>query len=303
MLNQATSRRRGLDHDLFPFRTIRDAIPFRLPGDARIALNLIVVLQRFHIDAKPPFPITGMIDRPYPDVGNATQREVGLRSGFWRIRDAIERLGISATFVVEQDALALLEGDLDILRDGRHDVVAGGKHAAKLHTAAMPVDEERELIRGCRDTLARTLAQPIRGWRSPSCAQSPATLDLLAQEGFAYCGDYNNDDRPYVMTSKTAQLVAMPMHHFSSDLHNLIVMKQPTEMFFNSIKQGAQWILERREEPALLLPLVIHPWIIGTPHRFHQFNLFLADLVKLDGLVPINCGRLAESFAETCPRT
>ncbi len=303
MPEQATVRRRGLDHDLFPFRTIRDAVPFRLPDDARIAFNLIVVLQRFHIEAKPPFPVPGMIDRPYPDVGNTTQREVGLRSGFWRIRDAVEQLGISATFVVERDALALLEGDLDILRNGRHDVVAGGLHAARLHTAAMSVDEEREIIRDCRDTLTRTLGRPVTGWRSPSCAQSPATLDLLAEEGFAYCGDYNNDDRPYVMAAKTGNLVAMPMHHFSSDLHNLIVMKQPTEMFFDSIEKGARWILGRKTEPAIVLPLVVHPWITGVPHRFHRFKSFLADLLKLEGLVSTSCGRLAGVFAKGRPGT
>lgn len=296
MLNEATARRRGLDHDLFPFRTIRDTVDFRLPGEARIAVNLIIVLQRFHIDAKPPFPVPGMIDRPYPDVGNATQREVGLRSGFWRIREAIEQFGISATFVVERDALELLEGDLDILRDERHDVIAGGLHAAKLHTAAMPADEEREIIRGCRDTLSRTLGRPIKGWRSPSCAQSPATLDLLAECGFAYCGDYNNDDRPYVLAAKAANLVAMPMHHFSSDLHNLAVMKQPTEMFFGSVVKGAQWILGRKEEPSVILPLVIHPWVTGAPHRFHRFRPFLADLFKLDGVVSASCGDLAETF-------
>jgi len=299
MQEHTTARPRGLDHALFPFRTIRDAVPVRVPGGARIALNLIVMLQRFHIDTKPIFPFPGMIDRAYPDVGNATQREVGLRSGFWRIREAIEQLGVNATFVVERDAIEILKGDLDILRNGRHEIVAGGCHAARLHTAAMPVDEERQIIRESRGDLERALGRPIKGWRSPSCSQSPATLDLLAEEGFVYCGDYNNDDRPYILTAKAADLIAMPMHHFSSDLHNLFVMKQPTEMFFDSIVNGARWILGRKDEPAIILPLVVHPWITGTPHRFQSFRPFLTKLLKLDGLVSTTSGVLADAFAKS----
>jgi hypothetical protein len=296
------ARSRGLDHDQFSFRTIRDPLGFRLSGNAKIALNLIVILQRFHIEQKPPFAVPGMIDRPYPDVGNATQREVGLRSGFWRVCELVDQFNLPTTFVVEQDALPLLDGE-DILRNSSHEVVAGGRNAATLHNSAMSIEEERGIIRDCRDALTATLSRSVRGWRSPSCAQSPATLRLLAEQGFGYCGDFNNDDRPYALSTEAGSMVSMPMHHFSSDLHNLFVMRQPTQLFFESILKGAKWILQRSEGSPIIIPLVIHPWISGTPHRIGHLKSLLKQLVNLDGLVCANARDMVDAFGERNPQS
>jgi len=296
MPEAAMNHPRGLDHDRFPFRTIREQTNFQLPASGRVALNLIVVLQRFHIDAKPAFPFPGMIDRPYPDVGNATQREVGLRSGFWRICELIDDLNIPTTFVVERDALPLLKGE-DILREARHEIVAGGQHAALLHTSAMTEDGERRIIRECRDALTDALSRPVIGWRSPSCAQSSSTLDFLADEGFVYCGDFNNDDRPYALTTRGVnRLIAMPMNHFSSDLHGIVTMKQPTQLYYDAVKKGTRWILGRKNQAPVILPLVIHPWISGVPHRIDHLRNLLKEMLAFDGLTTSNSRELAECF-------
>src|SRR5690606_26370730 len=134
-----------------PFRSLADACPFALDAPHRVALAITVVLQRFHIDQQPPFPYAGMLDRPYPDVGNATQREVGLRDGLWRLAEAFDRYACNATFVVARDALDLLGDSIEILSGRRHCVVAGGRHASSLHTSALAVGDERRIIRECRD--------------------------------------------------------------------------------------------------------------------------------------------------------
>ena len=289
------SRDRVLDHDQFAFRTLEDPIEFKLRAGARIAVCLTVVLQRFHLDRKPPFAVPGMIDRPYPDIGNATQREVGLRRGFWRICEMIESTGLPTTFVVERDALPLLDGE-DILKNARHDVFAGGINATRLHMTGLAVDEERAMIRDTRDALANALSRPIDGWRSPSCSQSDATLSLLAHEGFRYCGDFANDDRPYQLTMDGRTMTSVPMQHFSSDLHNLFVMRQPMELYFESLLRGAKWLLGRKSQPAIVLPIVVHPWITGVPHRIGALGNLLQGLLELDGVTGMNAREVGDAF-------
>src|SRR5260370_42660845 len=100
------------------------------------------------------------------------------------------------------------------------------------------------------------------------------------------------------MSTDSAPLVAMPMHHFSSDLHNLFVMKQPPDAYFGAIQKGAEWLLRQPNHPPTILPLVIHPWITGVPHRYRQFRQLLNDLVRLKGLVDLAAGTAAAEYAK-----
>lgn len=294
---ETAERRSSLDHEMFPFRTLRDSVPFALPDGARVGFALTIVLQRFHVGAKPAFPVPGMLDRPYPDLGNAAQREVGLRSGLWRILDAIEDTGIRASFVVELDALDQIADAVDALKNPRHSVVAGGQHAAQLHTDALDPAAERAIIAKCRNGLQDALGREVRGWRSPFCSQSRTTLDLLAEAGFTYCGDFQNDDRPYSISTKTSPLTALPMHHFSSDLHNLFVMKQPTDSYFGGFCDGARWLVAQgRKQPEIILPLVVHPWVTGAPHRIRSFRRALQEITAMPGVVSLD----ADSIAQSC---
>lgn len=303
MIHSSIGQKRLLDHTLFPFRSLTDATPFSLDDPHRVALAVTVVLQRFHVDQQPPFPYAGMLDRPYPDVSNATQREVGLRDGLWRLAEAFDRYACNATFVVECDALELLGDSVEILSDRRHCVVAGGRHASLLHTAALAVEDERRIIRECRDTLEQRLRRPVQGWRSPACCQSPATLRLLGEEGFLYCGDFNNDDRPFLVDAGTASLVAMPMHHFSSDLHALYINRQSVSDYLNAVDRGAQWLLQQEHAQAVIVPMVLHPWITGVPHRFRYVAKFLESVCRHAGLGSYNCETMAANYSNEIRRS
>lgn len=297
---ETAEHRSSLDHELFPFRTLRDSAPFALPDGARVGFALTIVLQRFHVAAKPAFAVPGMLDRPYPDLGNAAQREVGLRSGLWRILEAIEDARIRATFVVELDALDVMPDAFEALKNPRHSVVAGGQHAVQLHTDALEPAAERAIIADCRKGLQDALGRDVGGWRSPYCSQSRATLDLLAEAGFTFCGDFQNDDRPYSVKTKTSPLTALPMHHFSSDLHNLFVMKQPVESYFKGFSEGARWLVAQgRKQPEIILPLVVHPWITGAPHRIRSFRQALQEITAMPGLVSLDADSIVQNYAQS----
>lgn len=273
---------RRLDHDRFPFRTTAEAA---LPShDARLIVHLVLVLQRFPIEAKAPFAVPGALDRPYPDFGNATQRESGLGHALWRLTDGIEALGVPASFVVERQALPWLEDVRALLREPRHSVVAGGEHAVRVHTRDMAPDEERRIITACVRDLESWLGRAVRGWRSPYCSQSPGTLDLLAEAGLGYVGDFANDDRPFAIQTESTPLVAVPMNHFYSDLHFIHTCRQSMEEYARTTLAAAEWLAAERYAAPAVLSLVVHPWIMGATHRATAFAELLAALRAMPGL-------------------
>jgi allantoinase len=297
MCSKITNERRAdLDHDLFGFRTLGDPEPSFLPHGARVAFSLIVVLQRFHVDRRPPFAVPGMLDRPSPDIGNASQREVGLREGFWRIAEEVDQLRVPTTFVVEADALELLQDGLETLRNPIHCIAAGGRCAASLHTEAMPEPEEVKIIAETRAVLESGIGRKVKGWRSPAQSQSLRTTKLLAQAGYSYCGDFNNDDRPYLLFGQPSPIVSIPMHHFTSDLHAVFTSRQPVESYLQSHRRGIAWLLAQESTPPVILPMVVHPWIMGTPQRFRLLRSFLSDVARLDQLATMNAETLCGAY-------
>ena len=59
------------------------------------------------------------------------------------------------------------------------------------------------------DDRAGTGKRP-RGWLGAGLVETYNTLDILAEEGVNYCGDWNNDDEPYPMKVKSGKMFAIP---------------------------------------------------------------------------------------------
>jgi len=70
------------------------------------------------------------------------------------------------------------------------------------YLAGLDIDKEREVIQTVLKTIEQSTGQKPRGWLGPGLAETFNTLDLLAEEGILYVGDWNNDDQPYPMKVK-----------------------------------------------------------------------------------------------------
>jgi len=280
--SRQTRSERGLDHDLFEFRTLRDAAEFNLPDGGSVAVAICLVLQDFSLAGQPPFPVPGALSRPYPDIGNFSQRQVGTTDGLWRLVDAIERQAVCVSFVAEQAVLPKITEVHPVMRDERHAVVASGRDATSLITPATLPEVEAAIVRDGISSVQEVLGRTPIGWRSPYCSQSPQTVELLAEAGIRYTGDFSNDDRPYRIRTSSGPLLAMPMNHFFSDLNLIHTCRQTETEFFETLLRAARW-LAAESTPAAprVLPVVLHPWLSGTPHRIGMFESWLAKIGEM----------------------
>ncbi|MEP9349016.1 hypothetical protein [Xanthobacter sp. KR7-225] len=281
------------DQSWFDVRTLRpDRVPRPAPRFApgcRAAIHLAVCLEAYPLGARPPFPVPGALDRPHPDLANWSQRKVALREGLARIEALLEDVGIGVSFVVQSQALDELSGFLPLLRDPRHAIVAGGAHAAALHSTFADAEAEMLAIHAVLERLRGGLGVPVEAWRSPSGVHSRHTFAVLARAGVRAVLDLNNDELPFAIKTEAGTLQALPWQHFSSDLHCLGVCKQPVRDFLNDLSEGIAWLI--REAPAAgprVLTLPVHPWIIGAPHRFRPFAQALRAWAQTPGVEFVN---------------
>src|SRR5512145_3287103 len=91
-----------LPHERFDYSPIVQRRPWRLPRGARIAVWTIVNVEEWNIEKAMPrqYLATPQGVAVVPDVPNWAWHEYGMRVGFWRILEALQKRKIKATTAI-----------------------------------------------------------------------------------------------------------------------------------------------------------------------------------------------------------
>jgi allantoinase len=289
-------RRRGMDHDLYPWSNIAQRAPLDLPGGAVMAVGLLVSLEWFPIIPSPdaPFRAPGHMQTAYPDYRHYSSREYGTRIGFYRLLDAFAIVGARASIAVNS---AIAERYPSIIADivaAGHEIVAHSTDMDGTIDGTMAAEDERRIIARSRDTLAGVLGHAPRGWMSLARSQSWNTPRLLVEEGFGYCLDWVNDDLPYVQTTAAGPLVNVPYNHELSDRQIITVQQHSAQSYAQQMKDAFGWLAA--EGAPRVLPLHVTPYILGLPFRIGAFEQLLGWLAQQDRTVFATAGELAAAL-------
>jgi len=93
----------GMDHDRYDYRNLFRHKKVVWPGDARVALVVVPVVEFFPLNMNPAQMVVkavGGMERPYPDYWNYTTRDYGTRVGIYRIFKVLEQLGLPASVAI-----------------------------------------------------------------------------------------------------------------------------------------------------------------------------------------------------------
>ena len=187
---------------------IVDRKPLKLPGDARVAVWVIVNIEEWPIHEPmartvipPPQGVTIV-----PDITNYGWFEYGLRVGFWRIRDVLDRQGVRASVSLNASVCNTYPRIVDACLKSRWELFGHG-----FVQRALPREQdERAVIRKTIDVIKEKTGQKPRGWMGPGLHETFDTPDILAEEGIEYVLDWVNDDQPYPMNVKKGSLFRSP---------------------------------------------------------------------------------------------
>ncbi len=168
-------RKRGMDHDRYPYRALPQARPVAWPGGARVALWVAVHVGQFPMDMPlKPFVAPGGMERPYPSYWDYTQRDYGNRIGIYRMMKAMGARNLKATALISAAARARISR-----ADGRHRRRPGGSPPAPGSTWAtctMAAWRRRTKAPGSTKPprcCAARFGDAVRGWHSPAHSESP----------------------------------------------------------------------------------------------------------------------------------
>jgi len=294
---QKPFRRSGRYDDSFIF----ERKPFTWPGGKRLAVWIAPNVEVWNYDTAFGVGISPNPANLVPDAINYGWREYGMRVGLWRLADVFDKAGVKASVALNAKVCDEHPKAVDEMKKRGWEFMGHGMTNSE-SLANLPPDKEREVIRTVLGSIEKATGKKPRGWLGVGLTQTHNTLDILAEEGVTYCGDWNIDDQPYRMKVKSGRMAGIPYCMEINDIPLYIRKGYTGDMYYRSVMdQFEQLLADSRRHPRVMgIPL--HPMISGQPLRIKYLQRALADMAKRNGVWFATAGEIMDAWQKANPQ-
>jgi peptidoglycan/xylan/chitin deacetylase (PgdA/CDA1 family) len=160
-------------------------------------------------------------------------------------------------------------------------------------------DEERAILKEAVETIAKGTGKRPRGWLGPGLSETVQTLDLLAEAGIEYVGDWVNDEQPYPMTVRAGSILSMPYSVELNDIPNFLARNRTGEEFARQICDQFDVLYEDGAKTGRVMSICLHPFLIGHPHRSKYFAEALRHITSRREVWIATGGEIAQWYRKT----
>lgn len=262
---------------------IVDRPALQLPRGKRLAVWIIVNIEEWPIDGPMartvlPFPqgVTAI-----PDVANYGWHEYGLRVGFWRLKEVLDRHGVKASVslnaVICESYPRIVE---ECVKSGWE--IFG--HGYIQRSLAVERDE-RAVIRKTVEVIKAFTGKAPRGWMGPGLGETLNTPDVLAEEGIEYVLDWVNDDLPYRMKVKNGTLYSVPYTLELNDIPIHAIQHHRSSELYDRTRDQFDTLHRESARGARVMAIAVHPYLTGAPHRIKYFDQIFDYIKGKDGVI------------------
>ncbi|MCH8183535.1 MAG: polysaccharide deacetylase family protein [Proteobacteria bacterium] len=272
-----------LPKDRVPYSAIVDRPPLVLPGGGRIAVWTIVNVEEWSIErAMPRSVLPPPMGKPLlPDLPNWAWHEYGMRVGFWRLLECLQKFGITPTFAVNGSVCKSYPRIADAALKAGWEFMGHGFLQGPMHA----LDDQRAAIRQTVEAIREFTGKPPRGWESPGLTETEETIDVLAEEGIEYVADWVLDDQPVDIQTSAGTVVSVPYTVETNDITMMALQQHSSgEMFRRGADQFDRLYMES-ERITRIMAISLHPYITGVPHRIGYLEKLYAHILERPGVL------------------
>jgi peptidoglycan/xylan/chitin deacetylase (PgdA/CDA1 family) len=241
-----------------------------LPGGARLAVWVIVNVEEWDINQTMPrtvlTPPAG--GSPMPDIPNWAWHEYGNRVGFWRMLEVFDEFDLPGVLAINGSAISAYEAIARAALDRRWEFIGHGFTQRNMQK----VENEAEDIAKTSEAIARYTGRRPRGWLGPGLTETWHTPDLLHEAGYEYVCDWVLDDQPTVLRTRTGTIVNVPYTQECNDVAMMLIQHHKASEYFERAMDQFEQLHHDARDSARVMALVVHPDIMGAPHRLKYFR-------------------------------
>ena len=262
---------------------ITERKPFKWPGNNTLAVWFAPNVEVWQYDSAFGVGISPNPTNYVPDVFNYAWREYGIRVGLWRIADVFDAAGVKATVALNSQVCDVFPKAIEEMKKRGWEFMGHG--ATNSNTlAGLAPEQERDTIRAVLKTIEQATGKRPRGWLGPGLIETHNTLDILAEEGVQYCGDWNNDDQPYPMKVKSGKMFSIPYCNEINDIPLFIRKGYTGEQYLRSMIDQFDALHADSSKQPRVMGVPLHPMIIGQPLRIKYLERAISHMKERQGV-------------------
>ena len=282
--------------DRVPYSAIVDRPPLKLPGGARVAVWTIVNVEEWSAERAMPRTV---LPPPYgqpllPDLPNWAWHEYGMRVGFWRFVEVLERFGIQATLALNGSVCKSYPRVAEAALKAGWEFMGHGFVQRPMHHLE---NQEKEIQETLRAIQAFTGKAP-RGWESPGLTETFETIDLLAAAGIQYVADWVLDDQPCTIETASGPIVSVPYTVEMNDIAMMQIQNHPSSEWLRRGTDTFDRLWREGAKIPRVMAISVHPYITGAPHRISYLEKLYEYIAARDGVLLWTGGQIYDWYLE-----
>jgi peptidoglycan/xylan/chitin deacetylase (PgdA/CDA1 family) len=242
----------------------------------------------------PPTNVTRL-----PDFAHWAWHEYGMRVGFWRMREALQSLGIKASLFTNARVCTDYRRVAEAALESGWEFVGHSYDQQPIHVEK---DQRAMIQRTVKAIKAFTGKAPV-GWLGPGLTETYFTPDYLAEAGIQYIADWIIDDDPVEIRTAHGPVVAMPYSVECNDIPMMMVQHHQGGEFVSRCMDQFDRLYEEGKTRAKVMAIAVHPYISGVPHRIKYFETVFERLSKKPGVLFWTGEQILEWYRTTKGRT
>ena len=271
-----------LPHERFDYSPIAARKSWKLPKGARIAVWTIVNVEEWDIEKPMPRQYLtapqGVVT--IPDVPNWTWHDYGMRVGFWRLYEALQKRKIRATTSINANVCRSYPPVAQAMLDAGWEFMGHGVRQGAMHVQPDPRATIRESIKLIREFTGKA----PKGWMGPGLTETWETPELLKEEGIEYLADWVNDDQPYEIRTSAGPLVSVPYTLELNDIPMMVIQHHGSSEWLQRCKDQFDRLYAEGARNPRVMAIAVHPYNSGVPHRIKYFEAVYDYMRKKKGV-------------------
>ena len=266
-----------LPKERLSYSPISERAPLTLPDGKRLAVWVIVNVEEW--DIREPMPRTVLSPpaggSPMPDIPNWAWHEYGNRVGFWRLLKVFDDLRVPACLAINGSAISAYAPIARAARDRNWEFIGHGYSQKSMQK----VESEAADIQRTTEAILRFAGRRPRGWLGPGLTETWETPDLLVEAGYEYVCDWVLDDEPVRLNTRAGPIFSIPYTQECNDVAMMLIQHhRACEYAERAIDQFEQ-LREDARAGARVMAIVLHPYIMGVPHRAKYFRKVIEHIL------------------------
>jgi allantoinase len=272
-----------LPNERVPYSAIVDRPKLELPGGARLAVWTIVNVEEWSIErAMPRTVLPPPFGQPLlPDLPNWAWHEYGMRVGFWRFLEVLEKFKLKATLAINGSVIKSYPRIAEAGLKAGWEFMGHGYIQRPMHH----VEDQRAAIRQTIEEIKSFAGKAPRGWESPGLTETYDTIDHLAEAGIEYVADWVLDDQPCLIQTATRPVVSVPYTVEMNDIAMMALQHHPSEEWLRRGIDHFDRLYQEGATSARVMAISLHPYISGVPHRIGYVEKLYEYILQRPGVM------------------